>query len=116
MSEKITVLVIGSTGMLGTKIVNALLDKGETGVKAMVRPNSYEKEDKSGNIDGLKDKGAIILKGYLMQPNTLLSICEGVDVVVSIVGNSKVTVPEQITVKQYIISSKQYYRQNPLHN
>ncbi len=29
MTDKSTVLVLGSTGMLGTKIVNALLEKGE---------------------------------------------------------------------------------------
>ena len=95
MPKKIKVLVIGSTGMLGTKIVNALLDKGGTEVRAMVRPNSYEKEDKRENIDGLKDKGAIIVEGDLMQPDTLLAICKGIDVVVSAVGNSKVTVPGQ---------------------
>jgi nucleoside-diphosphate-sugar epimerase len=37
MTAKSTVLVVGSTGMLGFKIVSALLDKGETQVRAMVR-------------------------------------------------------------------------------
>ena len=95
MSEKTKVLVIGSTGMLGTKIVNALLDKGETEVRAMVRPNSYEKEDKRENIESMKDKGAIIVEGDLMKPESLLPICEGIDVVVSAVGNNQVTVPGQ---------------------
>ena len=95
MSDKTTVLVLGSTGMLGTKIVNALLDKGETEVRAMVRPNSYGKEDKRQNIEAMKDKGAIIVEGDLMKPDSLLRVFEGVDVVVSAVGNSKVTVPGQ---------------------
>ncbi|HCF28122.1 MAG TPA: aromatic alcohol reductase, partial [Cyanobacteria bacterium UBA11049] len=40
MNSKPTVLVVGSTGMLGSKIISALLDKGATQVKAMVRPGS----------------------------------------------------------------------------
>ena len=43
MNGKTTVLVLGSTGMLGTKIVKALLDKGEAEVRAMIRPGSYDK-------------------------------------------------------------------------
>ncbi len=93
MADKTTVLVIGSTGMLGTKIVNALLEKGEAEVKAMVRPNSYDKHRE--DIDKMKAKGAIIVEGDLMKPDTLLPICEGVDVVVSAVGNNQVTVPGQ---------------------
>lgn len=37
MTIKPIILVVGSTGMLGFKIVCALLDKGETQVRAMVR-------------------------------------------------------------------------------
>lgn len=95
MTTKPTILVIGSTGMLGTKIVSALLDKGEVEVKAMVRPNSYDKEDNRQDIDAMKAKGAIIVEGDLMKPDTLLPICSRVDVVVSAVGNNKVTVPGQ---------------------
>lgn len=95
MTEKTTVLVVGSTGMLGTKIVNALLDKGETEVKAMIRPGSYDKDDNRQDIDNMKAKGAIMVEGDLMKPDTLLPICEGVDVIVSAVGNNQVTVPGQ---------------------
>lgn len=37
MTTKLTVLVAGATGMLGSKIVSALLDKGNIDVRAMVR-------------------------------------------------------------------------------
>lgn len=87
------VLVIGSTGMLGTKIVNALLEKGEAEVRAMIRPGSYNKHQQ--DIDVMKARGAKIIEGDLMKPDTLLSICEGVDVIVSAVGNNKTTVPGQ---------------------
>ena len=90
-----TVLVIGSTGMLGTKIVHALLDKGEAKVKAMVRPGSYKKNDNQKDIETIKAKGGIVVEGDLMKPDTLLSVCEGVDVIVSAVGNNQVTVPGQ---------------------
>ncbi len=36
MGTKLTVLVAGSTGMLGSKIVSALLDKGNIDVRAML--------------------------------------------------------------------------------
>ena len=90
-----SILVIGSTGMLGTKIVKALLDKGEAEVRAMVRSSSYDKEDNRQDIDAMKAKGAIIVEGDLMKPDTLLPIFEGVEVVVSAVGNNQVTVPGQ---------------------
>ena len=93
MADKLTVLVLGSTGMLGTKIVKALLDKGEAEVRAMIRPGSYDKH--SEDIDAIKAKGAVIVEGDLMKPDTLLSACQGVDVVVSAVGNNEVTVPGQ---------------------
>ena len=90
-----SILVIGSTGMLGTKIVSALLDKRATQVKAMVRPSSYDREDNRHKIAEMKAKGATIVEGDLMKPDSLLTIFEGVEVVVSAVGNNQVTVPGQ---------------------
>jgi hypothetical protein len=37
MTTNLTVLVVGSTGMLGFKIVSALLAKGDLDVRAMMR-------------------------------------------------------------------------------
>ena len=95
MASKPTVLVVGSTGMLGTKIISALLDKGATVVKAMVRPGSDSKQETHQKIEQIKAQGAIIVEGDLMKPETLMPICEGVDVVVSAVGNNETTVPGQ---------------------
>jgi nucleoside-diphosphate-sugar epimerase len=95
MASKLTVLVVGSTGMLGTKIISALLDKGATVVKAMVRPGSKSIEENRQKIEQMKAQGAIIVEGDLMKPETLMPICEGVDVVVSAVGNNETTVPGQ---------------------
>jgi uncharacterized protein YbjT (DUF2867 family) len=90
MASKLTVLVVGSTGMLGSKIISALLDKGATVVKAMVRPGSNNQK-----IEEMVAQGIIIVEGDLMKPETLLPICQGVDVVISAVGNNETTVPGQ---------------------
>jgi hypothetical protein len=61
----------------------------------MVRPSSDEKEENRKKIEEMKARGAIIVEGNLMKPETLLPICEGAEVVVSAVGNNNVTVPGQ---------------------
>ena len=53
--------------MLGTKIVSALLDKGTTEVKAMVRPSSDENEENRQKIEQMKTKGTVIVEGDLMK-------------------------------------------------
>ncbi len=95
MTTKLTVLVVGSTGMLGSKIVTALLDKGNIDVRAMVRSLNDSNAENRQKIEAMKAKGAAIVEGNLMQPDTLLPLCKGVDVVVSAVGNNEVTVPGQ---------------------
>jgi uncharacterized protein YbjT (DUF2867 family) len=52
----------------------------------------------------MKAKGATIVEGDLMKPETLLSLCTGIDVVVSAVGNDEVTTPGQ---KNLIDAAKQ---------
>lgn len=104
MNTKPTVLVVGSTGMLGTKIISALLDKGTTNVRAMVRPDSDSDEKNREKIDNMKARGVTLVEGDLMNPETLLQVCQGVDVVVSAVGNNQVTVPGQ---KNLIDAAKQ---------
>jgi uncharacterized protein YbjT (DUF2867 family) len=104
MTSKPIVFVVGSTGMLGTKIISALLDKGATEVRAMVRPGSDSKQKNRQKIEQMKAKGAIIVEGDVMKPETLLPICQGVDVVISAVGNDPTTVPGQ---KNLIDAAKQ---------
>jgi uncharacterized protein YbjT (DUF2867 family) len=95
MTTKLTVLVAGSTGMLGFKIVSALLDKGNLDVRAMVRSINDSNAENRKKIDAMKAKGATIVEGNVMQPETLPPLCAGVDVVVSAIGNNEVTVPGQ---------------------
>ncbi|WP_009632064.1 aromatic alcohol reductase [Synechocystis sp. PCC 7509] len=104
MTTKLIVLVAGSTGMLGDKIVSALLDKGNIDVRAMVRQSNDPNAKNHQKIDAMKAKGATIVEGDVMQPETLLSALAGVDVVVSAIGNNEVTVPGQ---KNLIDAAKQ---------
>ena len=100
-----TVLVVGSIRMLGSKIVAAVFDKGTVEVKAMVRSSNDSYEEKRLNIDEMKAKGAGIIEGDLMKPETLLRTCAEVDVIVSAVGNNQVTVLGQ---KNLIYAAKQH--------
>lgn len=95
MTTKLTVLVAGATGMLGSKIVSALLEKGDVNVRAMVRSSNDTNPENRKKLDAMKAKGATIALGDVMQPETLLPVCAGVDVVVSAIGNNEVTVPGQ---------------------
>ena len=104
MTTKLTVLVVGSTGMLGSKIVAALLDKGDVDVRAMVRSSNDSNVENRQKIEAMQARGMAIIEGDLMRPETLLPVCEGVDVVVSAVGNNQVTVPGQ---KNLIDAAKQ---------
>jgi uncharacterized protein YbjT (DUF2867 family) len=104
MTTKLIVLVAGATGMLGAKIVSALLDKGNIDVRAMVRSLNESNEENRQKIDAMKSKGATIIEGDVMQPKSLLPACAGVDVVVSAIGNNEVTVPGQ---KNLIDAAKQ---------
>jgi putative NADH-flavin reductase len=81
--------------MLGSLIVAAAIDKGTFEVKAMVRSSNDSYEEKRQKIDEMKAKGAAIVAGDLMKPETLRQACAEVDVIVSAVGNNDVTVPVQ---------------------
>jgi len=71
----LTVLVVGSIRMLGSKIVAAVFDKGTVEVKAMVRSSNDSYKEKRQNIDEMKAKDAGIVEGNLMKLETLLQLC-----------------------------------------
>jgi nucleoside-diphosphate-sugar epimerase len=103
-TTKLTVLVVGSTRILGSKIVAAVFDKGTVEVKAMVRSSNDSHQEKRQKIDEMKAKSAGIVEGDLMKGETLRGACAEVDVIVSAVGNNHVTVPGQ---KNLIDAAKQ---------
>jgi nucleoside-diphosphate-sugar epimerase len=100
----LTVLVVGSTRILGSKIVAAVLDKGTVEVKAMVRSSNDSHQEQRQKMDEMKANGAGVVEGDLMKPETLLLACAEVDVIVSAVGNKEVTVLGQ---KNLIDAAKQ---------
>src|SRR4028119_3667 len=103
-TTKLTVLVVGSTRMLGSKIVAAVFDKGTVEVKAMVRSSNDSHEEKHQKIDEMKAKSAGIIEGDLMKPETLRRVYPEVDIFVSAVSNKEVTVLGQ---KNLIDAAKQ---------
>ena len=92
LTTKLTVLVVGYTRILGSKIVAAVLDKGTVEVKAMVRSSNDTHQEERQKIDEMKAKSAGIVQGDLMKGETLRRACAEVDVIVSAVGNNEVTV------------------------
>jgi len=88
----LTVLVVGSTRILGSKIVAAAIDKGTVEVKAMVRSSNDSHEEKRQKIDEMQAKSARSAEGDLMKGETLRRTCAEVDVIVSAVGKNEVTV------------------------
>ena len=74
-TTKLTVLVVGSTRMLGYKIVAAVLDKGTVEVKAMVRSSNDSHQEKRQKIDEMKAKRAGSVEGDLMKGETLQRAC-----------------------------------------
>ena len=66
-----TVLVVGYTRILGSKIVAAVLDKATVEVKAMVRSSNDSHQEKRQKIDEMKAKSAGIVQGDLMKGENL---------------------------------------------
>lgn len=75
------ILVVGSTGLLGSEISRQLAAAGKP-VRAMVRPTSDP-----AKVDGLRECGAEIVKGDLRDRSSLDAACQGVDAVISTVSS-----------------------------
>jgi uncharacterized protein YbjT (DUF2867 family) len=68
------VLVVGATGSLGGKVVDALLERGKH-VRALVRPTS--------NASGLEDRGVEITRGDMLDLDSLTAAMTGADAVIT---------------------------------
>lgn len=73
MSNESPVLVVGGTGMLGGKVVSALQARGKQ-VRALVRPGSD-----ASRLQG----GVEVVRGDMMDPDSLLRSMEGADAVIT---------------------------------
>jgi nucleoside-diphosphate-sugar epimerase len=84
MGSRKTVLVVGVTGMLGHQIAEALLERGDVTVRALIRPGGYGGE-KGRKLEGLRSRGLQTAEGDLLAPESLPAACADVDTVVSAV-------------------------------
>lgn len=83
MSDTQTVLLAGSTGMLGGRIAHHLLDRPDTAVRLLVRSGGPTDPAKKEALRGLEERGAVVVDGDVTEPASLDAATEGVDVVVS---------------------------------
>jgi nucleoside-diphosphate-sugar epimerase len=99
MAVKPTVLLVGSSGMLGYKIASAILEKGAMGVRALVRSKGSRDPKKQIKLDELEAKGVVFVEGDLLNPSSLPAACNGVEAIVSAVsGDEEMTVTGQINL------------------
>ena len=78
--EDIMILVVGSTGMVGSEICRLLAEKGKP-VKAMVRATTD-----LAKMENLKRLGVNLVTGDLREPASLITACQGVDEVICTVS------------------------------
>ena len=74
---RVTALVVGATGFLGTEICRRLVDKG-IGLRALVRETSAP-----DRVEALRALGAEIVIGDLRDRESLDRACAGIDIVFS---------------------------------
>ncbi|MBD2776223.1 aromatic alcohol reductase [Iningainema tapete] len=87
MANLPVVLLVGVTGMLGYEIALAILDKGTMELRALVRADGTNDENKKKKLDVLKAKGATFVEGDIMNPESLPGAVAGVEAVISAIGN-----------------------------
>jgi uncharacterized protein YbjT (DUF2867 family) len=68
------ILVVGGTGLLGARVVEVLVQSGQS-VRCLVRPGTAD--------DALQELGVEVVRGDLTEPTTLPAACAGVDTVVT---------------------------------
>ena len=81
-----TVLVVGATGTLGSKIVSSLIQIGTANVKALVRPG------KADQAQAFQEMGVIPVEGDLLDSSTLPQACQDVDAIIAAVALSDRTI------------------------
>src|SRR5881296_3589393 len=95
MSETNTVLVVGATGDLGGRVVDALLARGKR-VRVLVREGT--------DPSRLAAKGVDIARGDMLDPASLERAMRGADVVVTTAagtrGEGKVTPSRRLTISE----------------
>jgi uncharacterized protein YbjT (DUF2867 family) len=95
----ITVLVAGSTGMLGNRIADRLLDQPDVVVRLLLRPSSGDDDAKSRASGALVERGAVAVVGDVGDAASLEPATTGADVVVcALQGGPEVIVDGQVAL------------------
>jgi len=81
-------LVVGSTGWLGSQIASELAKNKNFNVKVLIRKDTLEK--KKDLIDNLKSLGASISEGDVTDVDSVVQALKDVDTIVSVVGSAQV--------------------------
>jgi uncharacterized protein YbjT (DUF2867 family) len=81
--DRQTVLLAGSTGMLGGRIAHHLLDEPATALRLLVRPGGPGDPVKKEAVRRLEERGALLVDGDVTDPASLDAATAGVDVIVS---------------------------------
>ena len=78
MPSKETVLIIGARGFVGSQVLEAVLAKKDNQkytVKTLIRPGS--------DATKVEAQGVTVARGDMMDKDSLVAACQGVDVVIN---------------------------------
>lgn len=101
-----TVLIAGSTGMLGGLIATHLLDQDNVDVRLLVRGSAQQDQAKTAALDALTARGAVPVPGDVSDPASLDNATQGIDVVVSALqGGPAVIVDGQVALAESAVRS-----------
>ncbi len=96
-----TILLVGASGMLGSRIARHLLDQPDTRVRLMLRAGATDDTKNKDALKPLLDGGAQVVEGDLADHASLDRATEGVDVIVSAVqGGPDVIINGQVALAE----------------
>jgi len=94
-----TVLLVGATGMLGSRIANHLLTQPNARLRLLVR--DHNQANSNATLKPFLDRGAEIVEGDLAKANSLDRATQNVDVIVSAVqGGTDVIIDGQAALAE----------------
>jgi len=94
-----TILLVGATGHLGSRVAHHLLQGLEARLRLLVRPGALSDPDRARLVGDLFDGGAEVIEGDLADAASLDRATTGVDVVVSCVqGGPEVILDGQLAL------------------
>ncbi len=97
MTSKQTVLMVGATGTMGSKIAAVLAQKENITLRALVRSKTAQNEQKRQQLTQLEQLGVELVEGSLEDESSLNQACQNVNTVLSSVqGDTETIVDGQL--------------------